>query len=168
MCNQDFTCLACNRLLYIYDTVAHYSSVLYFFMEAASLVLQMSAGSIESCTVVHNGSFSARLNVSLCWNFSFHSPPLCPYCDTVVLQISLFLKNKVKRISIKGGVFCVARRRVSPQVSTWSTQVFSYLICIHSHNEWTCLSCFQVRGVQTRLLFTLSSDTCVLLPLVKP
>jgi len=33
------------------------------------------------------------------------SPPLCPYCDTVVLQSSLLLKNKVKKISIKGGVF---------------------------------------------------------------
>ena len=30
---------------------------------------------------------------------------LCPYCDTVVLQSSLLLKNKVKKISIKGGVF---------------------------------------------------------------
>lgn len=32
-------------------------------------------------------------------------PPFCPYCDTVVLQSSLLLKNKVKKISIKGGVF---------------------------------------------------------------
>lgn len=35
-------------------------------------------------------------------------PPLltlCPYCDTVVLQSSLLLKNKVKEISIKAGVF---------------------------------------------------------------
>lgn len=95
------------------------------------------------------------------------SLPLCPYCDTVVLQSSLLLKNKVKKISIKGGVFCVACRRVSLQVSTWNTKVFSYLICIHSHNEWTCLSCFQVRRVQTRLLFALSSDTCMLLPPVR-
>lgn len=61
----------------------------------------------------------------------------------------------------------MARWRVSLQVSTRNTKVFSYLICIHSHNEWACLSCFQVRRVQTRLLFTLSLDTCMLLPLVR-
>lgn len=112
--------------------------------------------------------FSASLNVSLRWNFPFLSPPpLCPYCDTAVLPSSLFLKNKVKKIGIKGGVFCAACRRVSPQVSTWNTKVFSYLICIHSHNEWAWLSCFQVRRVQTRLLFALSSDMCMLLPPVQ-
>lgn len=130
--------------------------------------VQMSGGFNENCNVLHNGRFSARLNVSLCRNFPFLSPPpLCPYCDTAVLPSSLFLKNKVKKIGIKGGVFCVACRRVSPQVSTWNTKVFSYLICIHSHNEWAWLSCFQVRRVQTRLLFALSSDMCMLLPPVQ-
>lgn len=45
-----------------------------------------------------------------------------------------------------------------------NTEVFSYLLCIHSHNEWSCLSCFQVSRVQTRLLFRLSSDMFLLLP----
>lgn len=83
----------------------HLYYTLFFFMEVAPLLLQMSYCFNENCTVAHNGSFSARLNVSLCWNFPFLSPPLCPYCDTVVLQSSLFLKNKVEKISIKGGVF---------------------------------------------------------------
>lgn len=138
-----------------------------YFTAAAPLLLWMSEGFNENCTIVHNGCFSARLNVSLSWNFPFLCPPLCPYCDMAVLPSSLFLKNKVKKIGIKGGVFCVACWRVSPQVSTWNTKVFSYLICIHSHNEWTWLSCFQVRRVQTRLLFALSSDMCMLLPPVQ-
>lgn len=62
----------------------------------------------ENCAVAHNGSFSDRLNVSPWLKLS---PPLSlslsaprrSYCDTVVLQSSLFLKNKVEEIGIKGG-----------------------------------------------------------------
>lgn len=148
--------------------MALYLSVLYLvlFHESQPPIPENVIRASMRTTVIHNGSFSARLNVSQWRNVSFHSLP-CPYCDTVVLQRSLLLKNKVKKISIKGGVFCVVCKRVSLQVSTWNTKVFSYLICIHSHNEWTCLSCFQVRRVQTRLLFPLSLDTWMLLPPVQ-
>lgn len=111
ICNKEFTCLTrlYGNALYIWLTTQsrsiHLYYTLFFFMEDAPLLLQMSYRFNENCTVAHNGSFSARLNVSLCWNFPFLSPPLCPYCDTVVLQSSLFLKNKVEKISIKGGVF---------------------------------------------------------------
>lgn len=132
----------------------------------APLLLRMSEGFDENCAAVHNGSFSDRLNVSLRRNLPFLSSRL-PLLWHGGFSGQLVSENKVKKIGIKAGVFCVACWRVSPQVSTWNTKVFSYLICIHSHNEWTCLSCFQVRRVQTRLLFPLSSDMCLLLPPVQ-
>ena len=95
------------------------------------------------------------------------SPPFAPIVTQWFYRAACCWKTRLRRSVSKEECFCVACRRVSLQVSTWNTKVFSYLICIHSHNEWTCLSCFQVRRVQTRLLFALSSDTCMLLPPVR-
>ncbi len=94
-------------------------------------------------------------------------PPFAPIVTQWFYRAACCWKTRLRRSVSKEECFCVACRRVSLQVSTWNTKVFSYLICIHSHNEWTCLSCFQVRRVQTRLLFGLSSDTCMLLPPVR-
>lgn len=84
ICNKEFTCLTrlYGNALYIWLTTQsrsiHLYYTLFFFMEDAPLLLQMSYRFNENCTVAHNGSFSARLNVSLCWNFPFLSPPLLP------------------------------------------------------------------------------------------
>lgn len=123
----------------------------------------------ENCTVAYNGSFSSRLNVSPCRLAHLSVPPR-PLSHFAPIVTQWFYRAACcwkTRFSIKGGVFCVVSRRVSRQVSTWNTKVFSYLICMHSHNERTCLSCFQVRRVQTRLLFAPPSDTCTLLPPVQ-
>lgn len=103
------------------------------------------------------------------WAETFLSslPLFAPIVTQWFYRAACCWKTRLRRSVSKEECFCVGCRRVSLQVSTWNTKVFSYLICIHSHNEWTCLSCFQVRRVQTRLLFALSSDTCMLLPPVR-
>lgn len=144
MCNKELTCLAwlyCNAL-YIWVTTRspsiHLYYTLFFFMEVAPPLLQMSSCFNENCTVAHNGSFSARLNVSLCWNFPFLFPPFCPYCDTVVLQSSLLLKNKVKKISIKGGVFlCGLQERLASGFHLKHKGVF--LPDLYSFTQWVDL-----------------------------
>lgn len=113
-------------------------------------------------------SQSAGLNVSPSLKLSF--PLLFPFALIVTrwfYRAACCWKTKFRRSVSKEECFCAACKRLSLQVSTWNTKVFSYLICIHSHNEWASLSCFQVRRVQTRLLFALSSNTCMLLPPVQ-
>lgn len=47
-------------------------------------------------------------------------------------------------------------------VSGLNVKVFPYLLRIHSHNGPSRLSCFSVRRVQTRPLFSTSSDASML------
>lgn len=104
------------------------------------------------------------------WAETCPPPLLLPFAPIVTqwfYRAACCWKTRLRRSVSEEECFCVACRRVSLQVSTWNTKVFSYLICIHSHNEWACLSCFQVKRVQTRLLFALSSDMCMLLPPVQ-
>lgn len=101
------------------------------------------------------------------WAKTFPFLPFAPVVTQWFYRTACFRKTRLRISVSKEECFCVARRRVSLHVSTCNTEVFSYLICIHSHNEWTCLSCFQVRRVQMRLLFAISSDTCMLLPPVQ-
>lgn len=104
----------------------------------------------------HNGSFSARLNVSP----NTRTSP--PFSTSIVTHI-VKMKNKFKGDHYeREGWFGVACRKVSLRISTCNTEVLSYLISIHSHNEQT--SSFPVTRVQTRLLFSRSSDMCMLLP----
>lgn len=63
---------------------------------------------------------------------------LCPYCDTVVLQSSLLLKNKVKKISIKGELFlCGSQESLASGFHLKHKGVF--LPDLYSFTQWVDL-----------------------------
>lgn len=87
----------------------------------------------------------------LCLSLYFlFSPSPCPSIPlnltcTVSLNYSLSART-------------VSKKQAQCRVSGLNVKVFPYQLCIHSHNELRSLSCFSVRRVQTRPLFSTSSD----------
>jgi len=84
---------------------------------------------------------------------SLFSPSLCPSIPlnltcTVSLNYTLSART-------------VSKKRAQCRVSGLNVKVFPYQLCIHSHNELRSLSCFSVRRVQTRPLFSTSSDASI-------
>jgi len=84
---------------------------------------------------------------------SLFSPSLCPSIPlnltcTVSLNYTLSART-------------VSKKRAQCMVSGLNVKVFPYQLCIHSHNELRSLSCFSVRRVQTRPLFSTSSDASI-------
>ncbi len=82
---------------------------------------------------------------------SLFSPSPCPPIPlNLTCTVSLNYSLSARRTVLKEQAQC--------RVSGLNVKVFPYQVCIHSHNELRSLSCFSVRRVQTRPLFSTSSD----------
>lgn len=95
-------------------------------------------------------------------------PPFCPYCDTVVLQSSLLLKNKVQKISIKGrSVLCGSRERLASGFHLKHKGVF--LPDLYSFTQWVDLPLLfpSKESPDETFVPPRSSDTFMLLPPVR-
>lgn len=88
----------------------------------------------------------------LCFSLYFlFSPSPCPPIPlNLTCTVSLNYSLSARRT--------VSKEQAQCRVSGLNVKVFPYQLCIHSHNELRSLSCFSVRRVQTRPLFSTSSD----------
>ncbi len=88
----------------------------------------------------------------LCFSlyFLFSLSPCPPIPLNLTCTVSLNYSLSARRT--------VSKEQAQCRVSGLNVKVFPYQVCIHSHNELRSLSCFSVRRVQTRPLFSTSSD----------
>ncbi len=90
---------------------------------------------------------------------SLFSPSPCPPIPlNLTCTVSLNYSLSARRTVLKEQAQC--------RVSGLNVKVFPYQVCIHSHNELRSLSCFSVRRVQTRPLFSTSSDATFFFPVL--
>lgn len=87
----------------------------------------------------------------LCFSLSFR---FCPSVSSDSLNLT-YTESRNCSLSARRSVWT---ERAQRRVSGLNAEVLPYQVCIHSHNEPRSLSCFSVRRVQTRPLFSTSSD----------